>query len=170
MRVVERHLQRLPDARRHAPADQVAAVAHRARRGVALAPAERLRALAVAFLQLLAGVGQAVVLVAVRVAANAQFHRVELERDGEFVHRAFERIDAGGGTRRAHVAGRGDVEPRELVLVFGVGALVERAAHAVSLRENSSYCEVMAIASWVIASSVPSALAPSATRSMVAGR
>ena len=38
-------------------------------------------------------------LVAVRIAAQPQLKRVELERNGEFVHRAFERIDAGRGAR-----------------------------------------------------------------------
>ena len=112
-----RHLQRFPDARRHAPADQLAAVAHRARLGLALVPAERLRALAVAFAQLLAGVGKVLVLVAVRVASQPQLQRIELERDGKLVHRAFERVDAGRRARRAHVGGRGNVEPRQLVHV-----------------------------------------------------
>ena len=39
-----------------------------------------------------------------------------------------------------------------------------------SLREKSSYCEVIAIASCVTASSVPPAFAPSANRWIVAGR
>jgi len=60
----DRHLQGFPDARRHAEADQIAAVAHRARRGVALVPAERLCALAVAFAQRLAAERLVLVLVA----------------------------------------------------------------------------------------------------------
>ena len=84
----DRHLQRLPDARRHAPADQIAAVAHRARLGIALVPAERLRALAVAFAQRLAAVRLVLVLVAVRIAPQAKLERIELERDRELVHRA----------------------------------------------------------------------------------
>ncbi len=73
----DRHLQRLPDARRHAPADQIAALAHRTRFGIALAPAERLRALAVALAQRLAAVGLVFVLVAVRIAAQAKLDRIE---------------------------------------------------------------------------------------------
>ena len=50
----DRHLQCLPDTRRHPPADQIAAVTHRAWLGVALAPPERVSALPVAFAQGLA--------------------------------------------------------------------------------------------------------------------
>ena len=104
----DRHLQRFPDAGRHAPADQVAAVAHRARLRIALVPAERLRALAVAFAQCLAAVGPITVLVAIRIAAQAKLERIELERDRKLVHRAFERIDAGRGAwaRMSHEVGR----------------------------------------------------------------
>ena len=125
----DRHLQGFPDAGRHAPADQLAAVAHRARLGVALGPAERLRALAVAFAQLLAAVGLVSCLVAIRIAPQAQLERIELERDGELVHRAFERIDAGAapGARMSHGS---EIEPRELVLELRVGALVEQARPA----------------------------------------
>ena len=90
----DRHLQRFPDAGRHAPADQIAAVAHRARLGIALVPAERLRALAVAFAQRLAAERLVLVLVAVRVAPQAKLERIELERDRKLVHRGFERITA----------------------------------------------------------------------------
>ena len=106
----DRHLQRLPDARRHAPADQIAAVAHRARLGVALVPAERLRALAVAFAQRLAAVRLVLVLIAVRIAPQAKLERVELERDRELVHRGFERKERGGGAGRAHVARGREIE------------------------------------------------------------
>src|ERR1700738_4218444 len=90
-----RHLQRFPDTRRHAPADQLGAIAHRTRRGIALVPAECLRALRIARAQLLAGVGNVLDLVAIRIAAQAQFHRIELERDGELVPRAFDAVNAG---------------------------------------------------------------------------
>ena len=125
-----RHLQRFPYARRHAPADQFTAVAHRARLGVALVPAERRGALPVAFAQLLAGIGNILALVAVGIALQAQLHRIDLERDGEFVHRAFQRIDAGRRARGAHVAGGRHVELDELVLEFRVGALVKQVAPA----------------------------------------
>ena len=52
----DRHLQRFPDAGRHAPADQLGAIAHRARLGAAPVPAESFRALAVALAQVLAAV------------------------------------------------------------------------------------------------------------------
>ena len=101
-----RHLQRFPDAGRHAPADQLAAVAHRARLRLALAPSRTpprpggsIRAAA------LLVYGMSSFWSAIRVAAQPQLHGIELERDGKLVHRAFERIDAGRRARRAHVAG-----------------------------------------------------------------
>ena len=125
-----RHLQRFPYACRHAPADQIAAVAHRARFGFALVPAERRRALPVAFAQLLAGIGKVRVLVAVGVALQPQLHRIDLERDREFVHRAFERIDARRSARRAHVGGGRNVQPRQPVHEFRIGAFVEQVCPA----------------------------------------
>ena len=104
----DRHLQGFPDARRHAPADQIAAVAHRARLGIALGPAERLRALTVALAQRLAAVRLVLVLVAVRIAAQAKLERVELERDREFVHGGFSAKSAVAalGARISHEVGR----------------------------------------------------------------
>ena len=121
----DRHLQRFPHACRHAPADQLLAVAHRAGRRIASAPAKGFRPAGIAFAQLLAGVGQVFALVAIRIALQPQFDRVELERDRQLVHGAFERADAGSRARRAHVAGRGDVETDELVGEAAVRALVE---------------------------------------------
>ena len=126
----DRHLEGVPDAARHAPADQIAAVAHRARRGVALLPAEGLGALAVAFAQGLAAVGPAVVLVAFGIAAQAELERVDLQRDGQLVHRGFQRIDGGRRTGAAHVAGCGKIELGEPVGVFRVGRGVEQAGPA----------------------------------------
>src|SRR5258708_523762 len=99
-------------------------------------PAERLGALPVALAQLLAAIGLVGVLIAVRIAAQAQLDRVELERDRKLVHRAFERKRAGRGARRAHVAGGGKVELGQLVRVVRVGALVEepRPAGLLSLK------------------------------------
>src|SRR5262249_27665851 len=65
-----RHVQRLPDPARHAPANELGAVAHRARLWIALVPAEGFGALPVALAQLLAGVGNVLVLVAVGIAAQ----------------------------------------------------------------------------------------------------
>src|SRR5205085_1899375 len=114
----DRHLQGFPDAGRHAPADEIAAVAHRARLGVALVPAERLRALAVAIPQRLAAVRPADVLVAIRITPQAKIERIELERDRKLVHRAFESIDAGRSAWTAHVAWCCKIEPGELMRVL----------------------------------------------------
>ncbi len=126
----DRHLQRLPDAGRHAPADQVAAVAHRARLGVALAPAEHLRALLIARPQRLAAERLVLGLVAIGIAAQAQLDRIELQLDGELVHRRLEREQRGGGARRPHVARRRKVELGQPVRVFGIRRLVEHARPA----------------------------------------
>ena len=123
----DRHLQCFPHAGRHAPADQLAAVAHRARLGIALVPAERLGALAVAFAQRLAAVRPIVVLIALRITPQAKLERIELERDRKLVHRGFERKDGGGGAWRAHVAWGRKIEPRELVRVFRIGGFVQQA-------------------------------------------
>ena len=69
-------------------------------------------------------------LVAIRITAQAQLDRIELERNRELVHRAFERIDPGRGARRAHVAGGGKIELRDLMRILRVGALVEEARPA----------------------------------------
>ena len=130
MRTVIGTCSGFPDARRHAPADQIAAVAHRARLGVALVPAERLRALAVAFAQRLAAVRPVLVLIAVRIAPQAKLERVELERDRQLVHRGFERKERGGGARRAHVARGREIELGEPVRVFRIGRFVEQAGPA----------------------------------------
>ena len=50
-----------------------------------------------------------------------------LERDGQFVHRAFERIDAVRRAGRAHVARGREIEPDDLVREADVVALVEQA-------------------------------------------
>ena len=89
-----------------------------------------MRTLSVALAQALAAVRQIAVLVALRITFEAQLKRIELERDREFVHRAFESIDAGCGTGRAHVARGLKIEPRELVRILRMGALVEQARPA----------------------------------------
>ena len=38
-----------------------------------------------------------VVMIALRITSQAKFERIDLERDRKFVHRAFERVDAGRG-------------------------------------------------------------------------
>jgi hypothetical protein len=70
------------------------------------------------------------VLVAIRIRPQAKFERIELEGDGEFIHRAFQRIDGGRGAGDAHVAWRSKIEPRQLVRVYRVGATVEQARPA----------------------------------------
>ena len=98
--------------------------------GIALVPAERLRALPVAFAQRLAAERLVLVLVAVRIAPQAKLERVELELDRKLVHRGFERKQRGGGARRAHVARGREIEPGEPVRVFRIRRLVERAGPA----------------------------------------
>ena len=132
----DRHLQRFPHTRRHAPADQVATVPHRAWLGVALVPAERLRALAVAFAQGLAAERPIIVLVAIRITPQTKLERIELECDREFVHRTFERIDAGRSAWTAHVARGRQVEPSQPVRVLRIGAFVEQAGPAGLLPEE----------------------------------
>src|SRR6516165_1577602 len=121
----DRPLQRVPDAGRHAPADQVAGVPHRPWLRIAPVPPKRLGALAVAFAQRLTAERPIVVLIALRITSQAKFERIDLERDRKFVHRAFERVDAGRGAWTAHVARRRQVEPSELVHVLRVRGLVE---------------------------------------------
>ena len=121
----DRHLRRLPHTGRHAPADQVAVVPHRARLGIAFVPTERLGALAVAFAQRLTAERPIVVLIALRITSQPEFERIELERNRKLVHRGFERKVGGWGTWRAHVARGRKIEPHELVLVFCIGAFVQ---------------------------------------------
>src|SRR6185503_7458947 len=102
----------------------------RPRLGIALGPAERLRALAVAFAQRLAAVGLVLVLIAVRIAPQAKLERVELERNRKLIHRGFERKERWSGAGRAHVARGRKIEPREPVRVFRIGGLVEQARPA----------------------------------------
>lgn len=118
-------LQRLPDARGHAVANQLVALAHGARRRNARAPAKTLGALRVAVEQRLARIRQLLVRVFVGVIADAQFERVHIERDGQFVHGAFERVEALRGTGRAHVEGRVHVEPPQLVAELDVRRAIE---------------------------------------------
>ena len=66
------HLQRFPDPVAIPQPTSSAAIAHGARRGIALLPTECLRALAIAFTQLLAGVRQVLVLIAIRIAPQAE--------------------------------------------------------------------------------------------------
>src|SRR5262249_55035369 len=115
---------------RHAPADELAALAHGARLAAAPLPAEGLRALLVTLAQLLAAVGLVGVLVAVRIAAQAQLQRIELERDRKLVHRAFERKRAGRGARAVHTEGGGRAEFGDFVFLFRVGDFVGGAAPA----------------------------------------
>ena len=91
---------------RHAPADQPAAIAHRARLGVAPAPAEALGGGPVAFPRRAARERQLLELVLLRLVAQAQLDRVDVQRHRELVHGGFEREDAARLTRGAHVGRR----------------------------------------------------------------
>ena len=86
---------------------------------------EGLRALTIAFAQVLAAVRPAIVLVAIRVTAQAKLEGIELERGRNLVHRAFKGIDASRGAWTAHVARRRQIEPGELVRILRVVAFVE---------------------------------------------
>ena len=100
-----REIHRIRGAR-HAPADQPASVAHRARLRVAPAPAEALGRHAIAFARRAAGEGQLLELVLLRLIAQPQLDGIDIQRDGELVHRRFERKDA------AHLAGGAHVRRR----------------------------------------------------------
>src|SRR5262249_2062669 len=102
-----------------------AGVPHRSWLRIAPGPAKRLGALAVAFAQRLTAERPIVVLIALGITSQAKFERIDLERDRKFVHRAFERVDAGRGARTAHVAGGRQVEPGEFGPVLRVRGLVE---------------------------------------------
>ena len=123
----DRRLERVPDAGGHAPADQVATVPHRARFRISLLPAERRRALAVAFAQCLAAEWPINILIAFRIAAQAKFEWIDLERNRKLVHRAFKRVHAGGGAWTAHIARCRKVEFGEFMRVLCVGARIEHA-------------------------------------------
>ena len=75
----------------HAPADALAAVLHRTRRGIAVRPAERFGARSVGFAEAPRRPWFAAFGIDVRLVAQTQLHRVEVELDGELVHRTFER-------------------------------------------------------------------------------
>ena len=86
--------------------------------GIALVPAERLGALAVAFPQCFAAERLINVLIAIGIAAQAKFERIDLERNRKLIHRAFKRIDAGRAAWAAHIARCRKVELGELMRVI----------------------------------------------------
>ena len=90
-------LERAPDAGGHPPADQPAPVAHRAGLGLAVLPSELLRAEPVALPQRLARQRLAALGVHLGVVDEAQLQRIDLQRVGQLVHRAFEREHAADG-------------------------------------------------------------------------
>ena len=77
-------------------------------------------------------------LVALGIAAQAQLERIDLRRDGQLVHRAFQGIDGGGRAGAAHVAGCRQIEAHEPVGVLRMGRGVEQAGPARSPAGNSS--------------------------------
>ena len=121
------HVQRFPGAGRHAPADQLAPFLHGARNGIALGPAEPLRALRVAGAQLLAGERLALVLVALRVIGEAERDRVDRQFVGELVHRRLDREHAECRPGRAHVGWRVEIGLDELVVERRVFRAVEQS-------------------------------------------
>src|SRR5207237_8704320 len=111
----------------HAPTDEPRTVAHRARRGIALAPAEARGGLRVALAQLLARPRLAARGLGVGVVAKAQLERIDSELVGELVHRALEREGAATLARRALEGGRADVHLRHAMARRAVRARIERA-------------------------------------------
>ena len=91
------------------PSDQPIAVAHRPGSLVALGPAEGARGLIEAGHDRAACIGQALDGLVHGVIDTAQFDRVHVERDRQFVHGAFESIDVRG-------FGRGTHEPRRAAI------------------------------------------------------
>ena len=96
--------------RRHAEADQLVALAHRARCGRAAIPTETVRTLSITFEQMFARPGQTARWIAIGVIAHAHFQRIDAGGDGEFVERALERKRARCFARRAHRGRRCDIE------------------------------------------------------------
>ena len=121
------HLQRIPGAGGHAPADQFVALLHSARRGRTAGPAETLGALPIAGAQFLAGVGQVPGRVALGVVFQPQRQRVHAKGIRQFVHRHFQRMHTVRRTGRAHIKRAVLVERDQLVVQPHVVALVELA-------------------------------------------
>ena len=113
---------------RHAPADQPAAVAHRARLGVAPAPAEALGGSSVAFPRRAARERQLLELVLLRLVAQAQLDGIDVQRHRELVHGGFEREDAARLARRAHVGRRVHVHARDAMARVDVRARMQEPA------------------------------------------
>src|SRR5207247_1054023 len=106
----------------HAPADQPAPIAHRARLGVALAPAEAFGGDPVALPRRAAGEGQFLELVLLGFVAQAQRDRIDVQCHRQFVHRRFDREDAARFAGSAHV--------RRRVHVHGCDAMARIHARA----------------------------------------
>ena len=109
-----RHAQCLPNPARHAVADELAPLPHRARLRIALRPAEFLGTAIVAILQRLAGERLVDVLLEVGIVLEPKLERIDAERIAKLVHRAFERIDTRRGSGGAHIHGGGQIELRQL--------------------------------------------------------
>ena len=115
---------RVPHAGRAAPADQLLAIAHRARLGRALAPSERLGPFAKRLSQRLAGVGRAIHRIDGRVVDEPELERIDLGLIGHLVDRHLEQRHAGRRPRRAHVRrGRG-IDLRDGIFCVGIRAVV----------------------------------------------
>ena len=104
------------DRSRHPLADQVAAVAHRARLGRPLVPAETRTAFRQAFAHRARGEWTAAERVGFGVVEQAQRDRIDAGRVGQFIHRALEREMAERLVRRAHRGRRVAVYMHDLVV------------------------------------------------------
>ena len=123
---------------RHAAADAPATVAHRRRQRRAPLPAEALGAEAVALAQRLARVRPVLARILLGVVAQPQLERIDLQREGELVHRALEREIAGRLARRAREGRRRDVE-----LGDAVGREVVRAGVEMACRQRRVLGQVL---------------------------
>ena len=113
---------------RHAPADQPAPIAHRARLGVAPAPAEALGGGPVAFPRRAARERQLLELVLLRLVAQAQLDGIDVQRHRELVHGGFEREDAARLAGGAHVGRRVHVHGRDAMARVDVRARMQEPA------------------------------------------
>ena len=157
--------------RRHAQADEPAAVAHLAGLRIATIPAELLRAGAQAFDQLARGVHpRRLFRILLRVVEDAEFDRIELQLVRHFVDGDFEGHRSRRVAGRAHGVAFGQIERRESRRRHAVRAGIQARARRgcpVSALPPGRLPDQVSCANAVI---FPSGVAPRRTRWMVAGR
>ena len=114
---------------RHAPANQLAPFAHRARRHAALVPAKGFSGGGVSLFQPARAPGRVQLIVMIGPVAQAKFQRIDSQRIGHLVHRHFQSEGARVLARRAHPAWRDGVDRRHVVTRIDVRHGVETACH-----------------------------------------